>query len=474
MKDKQTDWCPDISDLAGPKYRAIVSAMQKDIQDGILLPGARLPTQRDLAWSLKVNLSTVTEAFREATRLRLITGEVGRGTYVLPGNDAAQLYAMDRSQTENMIDLSTIIPARAFSDEDVRQSFATLLARDNLADMMDYNSPNLIKRCRNAIAQLYQARGFHPRQTDIFPCAGAQAALFAALQMVAKPDLPVLVEELTFPGMKVAARQMGLRLVPVTMDDRGILPEDLDRAARASGARILVVSPILQNPTGTTMDAARRAEIARLAEKLDLLVIEEDVYGGFSKEPPLSLQLAGRSILVGGLSKLVAPGPRFGFIISTLEGEDRAPVGLNFSTNELVHVTSWMAAPIMLELACNWIEKGEVDNHMEWQRQEARARQGLLRRKLGLPALGRAPAAPHIWIPTGASSQLLGGLPNHPDCGTGEQMAAKASAAGVALVPASTFCAGRIQSDGVRLCVTAPLNRSDLTEACKRLNKAWE
>ena len=466
MKEKRVSWCPDLSDFTGPKYRAIVSAMQKDIQSGALPPGTRMPTQRDLAWELQVNLSTVTEAFREATRLRLITGEVGRGTYVLPGNSAAQLYATSRIQQENVIDLSTIIPARAFTNEEIRRSFDALLARDDLADMMDYHGADLTQRCRSAVSQLYEARGFHPRQMNIFPCAGAQAALFAALQMVAKPDLPVLVEELTFPGMKVAARQMGLRLVPVAMDRHGILPEDLDRAARASGAHILVVSPILQNPTGATMTRQRRNDIAELAEKLDLLVIEEDVYGGFSKEPPLSLQLAGRAILVGGLSKLVAPGPRFGFVIMTLEAEEYAPVELNFTIDELVHITSWMTAPIMLELACHWIEGGEIDTHMEMQRQEARVRQSLVRRKLGLPPLGRAPAAPHLWIPAG----LQGVFPDH----SGEQLAARARASGVEVVSASTFCAGRMLSDGVRLCVTAPLNRADLTEACKRLAKAWQ
>ena len=120
MKDKKVSWCPDLTGYTGPLYRAIVDAMQTDIRSGALPAGARLPTQRDLAWALQVNLSTVTEAFKEATRLRLIAGEVGRGTYVLPVNTATQLYAIDRPHAENAIDLSTIKPAHAFSNEDVR------------------------------------------------------------------------------------------------------------------------------------------------------------------------------------------------------------------------------------------------------------------------------------------------------------------------------------------------------------------
>ena len=465
IKDKKVSWCPDLSGSSGPIYRALVAAMQQDIRSGVLPEGARLPTQRDLAWALQVNLSTVTEAFKEATRLRLIAGEVGRGTYVLPVNTATQLYAIDRPHAEDAIDLSTIKPAQAFSRDDVNSRFAALLARDDLADVMEYHAPSLVARSRDVVVQLCQDRGFHPRQASIFPCAGAQAALFAALQMIAKPDLPVLVEELTFPGMKVAAKQMGLRLVPVSMDRKGILPEDLDRACRASGARTLVVSPILQNPTGATMDRKRRADIAQMAEKLDLLVIEEDVYGGFSGLPPLSLQLPGRSILVGGLSKLVAPGLRFGYVIVGFDEKQSQSLALNFAADELVHVTTWMTAPIMLELACDWVESGAIDEHMEWQRQEARARQAIVRRKLGLPALGRDPAAPHLWITTGEE----GPFGNR----SGEKLASLARAAGVDLVSASTFCAGRMQTDGVRVCVTAPRDRADVQEACKRLLKAW-
>ncbi|WP_316859061.1 PLP-dependent aminotransferase family protein [uncultured Cohaesibacter sp.] len=466
MKEQKASWCPDIAGCKGAKYRAIVEAMQQDIKNGVLKPGTRLPTQRDLAWILNVNLSTVTEAFKEATRLRLIAGEVGRGTYVLPGNSAAQLYAIDRANEENVIDLSTIKPAQAFSNDHVKSCFAALMQRDDLASMMGYHASSLIQRSREAVKQLCLKRGFHPKNEQIFPCAGAQAALFAALQLIAKPDLPVLVEELTFPGMKVAARQMGLRLVPVSMDDRGILPEDLDRASRATGARILVVSPMLQNPTASTMDRTRRNEIAEMAEKLDLLVIEEDVYGGFSNLPPLSLQLAGRAILVGGLSKLVAPGLRFGYIIVTIDAvKSQHAMATNVDLDELIHVTSWMAAPLMLELACDWIESGAVDEHMEWQRQEARARQTLVRRRLGLAPLRKNPAAPHLWIPAGDNTPFKGW--------NGEQLAARARAAGVDLVPASTFCAGRMQSDGVRLCVTAPRDKAELLEACKRLSTAW-
>ncbi|MCV6547933.1 MAG: PLP-dependent aminotransferase family protein [Cohaesibacter sp.] len=465
MTNNKTKWCPDLSCFKGPKYRAIVQAMEQDIQQGLLRPGDKMPTQRDLAWSLGLNLSTVTDAYREATRKHLIAGEVGRGTFILASAVEAQLYAPGSARSDegagDVIDLSTNIPARALQDKDVREALQTLMQSENLAQLMEYHSPSLLQRCRQAIAHFYQPRGFHPRTSDIFPCAGAQAALYAALQMITKPDMAILVEEFTFPGMKVTARQLGLRLIPVAMDEEGLIPDDLDRAARASGARILVASPILQNPTGASMGPSRRRAIANSIEQLDLTLVEEDVYGAFTTDPPLSLHLAGRALLVGGFSKLVAPGPRFGFVISML---DEARLS-GLSADELVHTTSWMTAPLMLALACQWVETGTAEEHMDWQRQEARGRQIMVRRKLAnvmqVPALGKAPAAPHLWI-------------NVTDTmSSGDQLAAKARAHGVEVVPASTFCAGRMQRDGLRLCLTAPLGRASLTEACQRLTKAW-
>jgi DNA-binding transcriptional MocR family regulator len=465
MVDQKISWCPDLSPYSGPKYRAIVQALEDDIEQGRLLPGDKMPTQRDLAWELGVNLSTVTDAYREATRKHLIAGEVGRGTFVLANAVEAQLYTPGHGRSGgdlgDAIDLSTNIPARALQDDDVRKALQDLMAAENLAELMDYHSPALLQRCRKAIIQFYQSRGFHPRASDIFPCAGAQAALYAALQMITKPGMAILVEEFTFPGMKVTARQLGLRLIPVAMDEEGLIPEDLDRAARASGAKVLVASPILQNPTGANMGTSRRRDITKCIEQLDLTLVEEDVYGAFTSDPPLSLHLAGRSLLVGGFSKLVAPGPRFGFVISMLD-ESRTP---GMAADELVHTTSWMTAPLMLALACQWIETGAAEEHMEWQRQEARARQIMVRRKLAnlmdVPALGKAPAAPHLWIDVreGMSS--------------GERLTASARAHGVEVVPASTFCAGRMQRDGLRLCLTAPLARTTLSEACQRLAKAW-
>ena len=83
-----TIWVPDISKAEGPIYLAIADAIELDIKTGALARGDRLPPQRELAYRLGITLGTVTRAYREAERRRLLRGETGRGTYVAPETQA--------------------------------------------------------------------------------------------------------------------------------------------------------------------------------------------------------------------------------------------------------------------------------------------------------------------------------------------------------------------------------------------------
>src|SRR5215831_18889632 len=77
-----TIWTPDLRSRPGPRYAAIAEALAADAGEGRLRPGARLPTHRELADRLGVTVGTVTRAYAEAARRGLVSGEVGRGTFV--------------------------------------------------------------------------------------------------------------------------------------------------------------------------------------------------------------------------------------------------------------------------------------------------------------------------------------------------------------------------------------------------------
>ena len=77
-----TMWIPNLDGRRGPKYRAIADAIDEQVQQGALRAGTRLPPHRDLADHLGVTVTTITRAYTEAARRGLISGHVGRGTFI--------------------------------------------------------------------------------------------------------------------------------------------------------------------------------------------------------------------------------------------------------------------------------------------------------------------------------------------------------------------------------------------------------
>ncbi len=432
-------WLPDLTGRDPVKYRAIAAALAADIAAGRLQPGDRLPPQRDLAWRLGVNVATVTEAYREAARQGLVGGEVGRGTYVRAEPCGPELFG--QRPAAGAIDLAVNLPAIDAGDRSFAETLAAMAAEGLPDDVLGYASGAGLARGRLAAAAWLAERGWPVPADRVTLAAGAQAGLAAALSILTRPGDAVLAEALTFPGLLAAARQFGLRLVPVTLDAEGVVPADLARAAKASGARVAVLTPCLQNPTGALMGADRQAEVAQVLARAGLTLVEDDVYGALCDQPPLSARVPDRAVLVSSLSKAVAPGLRFGFVA--------APPPIVAALAAEGHATTWQIAPVMLALAARWIGDGTAARRVRWQIREIAARQ-----RLAAGALGIEPGiAPHLWLPRA----------------DGDRFADAAQAEGVAIAAASAFAAGRAAPDGVRVCLASARDRRQLARALDRM-----
>ncbi|WP_020592122.1 PLP-dependent aminotransferase family protein [Kiloniella laminariae] len=445
------DWRPTLDPTIPVKYLAVAQAIASAIKEGELRAGDRLPTYRDLAWDLGLNVSTITQAYREATRRHLIGGEVGRGTFVLASSREAELFALKENPTRELIDLSTNIPARHPDDDQAAELFADYLKKESgSTELFSYHAPDLLTRAQMAGSKWLAWRGVELPPAAVVPTAGAQQALLACLLVLCEPGATVLVEEFTFPGMKAVARQLRLRLQGIPCDEAGVLPSALDAASRSSGARVVVLTPNLQNPTGTVMSATRRAEIAAVVKTRNLLVIEDDVYGPLSGQRPLALEMPEHCLMISGLSKTVGPGLRFGFV----SGAERwiAPIRAE------VHATHWTMSPVMLGMACHWIEEGRAFARSDWQQVEVAARWNLARSRLkgaGRQAPGSVLSpAPHLWLET---------------CIPADDAVMVVRARGVEAVPDSFFSSGRHQENRLRICLTAPQSRAVLSLALDKL-----
>ncbi|KJH79287.1 PLP-dependent aminotransferase family protein [Stutzerimonas stutzeri] len=422
-------WLPKLETSDQPRYLALVDAIASAIARGELKPGDRLPPQRRLAWALGLNPSTAMQAYREAARRHLVGGEVGRGTYVLASSREASLFRLKVPEAHpELVDLSTNLPALAPDDDDMQRSVAALCATGELASLQGYPSARSLQRAQLAVSSWLRGRALEIPPRQVLLCAGAQQGVFAALIGLCEPGEPVLVEALTSPGIKAAGRQLRLPLHGVAMDDCGILPDDLDRLARATSARVVVLTPCMQNPTAVSMNAQRREAIAAVARRRGLLVIEDDIYGALGDEPPLAAVLPERTLLISSLSKTVAPGLRLGFVVgpdawlSRIDPERQA--------------TSWALSTLCLRIGCEWLEDGTAARRLAWQREQMTLRWRLAQKLLG-PT--RRTPSPHLWLE----------FPRDMD------LPALCRVAGIEAAAAEIFAVGHGAPNALRLSLTA-------------------
>ncbi len=269
--------------------------------------------------------------------------------------------------------------------------------------------------------------------------AGAQHGLFAALLSLAGPGSRVLAEELTFPGLKAAARQLRIELIPVRLDGEGLLPDDLARQAQRSKARVLVCVPTLQNPTGSCMSEIRRQDLAKVIRKHGLTVIEDDVYGPLHGSPCLANAAAEHTVVLTSASKSIEPSLRIGALAGS--PELMSPIATE------VQLTSWSVSTSSIEVISRWTLDGTAKQRVAWQRNEIRERWRIADQVLGRS--DHAPA-PHRHI----------SLDRSPD-----RIAAACHEVGVLVVSSTVLGVGPKPPKGIRISLAAPRSRATLHAA---------
>ena len=443
-------WLPEIDGRRGPVYRRIADAIDEDVQNGRLRAGTKLPPHRDMADHLGVTVTTVTRAYTEAARRGLISGHVGRGTFIR-GQE------LEDSSAHGPIDLSVNI---LMPDKEVAALEPRMFQRRVLpwTDLLGYVPTAGHRRHRQAMAEWLATLGAPVSPDRIVLTAGGQHALMTALTVATKPGDTVLTEEFTYAGMNEVAHQMHLKVRGIAMDGEGLRPDALEAACRTTRARVVYCMPRLQNPTSSVMSERRRKQIAAIAEKQRLTVIEDDVYGFLSPErSPLATLIPDRTLLVTSVSKSLFPGIRLGCVV--------APPATVDAISNAVWTSMLCVSPISGDLLCGWMEDGTAARILEWKRHEAAARQMMLKRLLDGHRIQTMPTSLHAWL------QL-------PARWTTEGFAAEMRSRGVIVNQSTAFT---VPTDGaakkadqpaprmIRLCVGTPRTRAGLEQALTRV-----
>lgn len=431
-------WVPRLEEGV-PKTLAILRALRMAIETGELPANTRLPAQRELAHRLGVNLSTVTRAFEQATQEGLIAGEIGRGTFVMPQSRAASLFAETMAMAAR-IDMARITPPR-IDDAIITETLCAILAERASAAYAYPSLPQLRRGC-DAVRVWMRWRGLTGNPAHVAITAGAQAGLQALLSILLRAGQSILTEEHTFPGLRTSTDLIGIKPIGVACDAQGLIPEALEEAHERTGATIVFATPNLQNPTGTIMGPLRRKAIATTVARLGLLLIEDDAYGSYTGLAPLVSELGAAHILVSSLSKAFAPGLRFGFVM----GDHPAVARLE----KEVSMSSWFAAPIMIETATKLIASGVAMSHAGQQKRIVEERWPTVKR-----IFPDAPDTPrtHLWLSTPPGSDFT----------------SLAQRQGVDIAPASAFSVTRQGRDFVRCSMTSVRDDAELALGLARI-----
>lgn len=445
-------WLPELADLKGPRYLAIADALSSDTATGRLKPGARLPTHRDLAQRLGVTVGTVTRGYAEAARRGVVTGEVGRGTFVRYLSQPAEgpLGVADPA----LVDLSVNHPPLGTGQPhapDLALTLERLARRRDLGTLLQYPPEGGAWHHRAAGAAWIRRSGLAADAGDVLVSSGGQHGMTAVFGGLLRPGDLVVTEALTYPGLKALAGLMHLRLAGLAIDDQGLRPDAFEAACRGGGVKALYCVPTLHNPTSTVMPAERRKAVAEIARAHDVLIIEDDVHGLLCAGAPKPLASAApeRTVYLTGTSKTVAPGLRVGFI--------HAPRALLPRLARAIRATTWMAAPLMAEIAASWIEDGTAEAWLERHRAEASERQRLAVAALDGLSVSTHPASFYLWLRLDAERWGA------------ESFVAEARRRNIALLPASVFQVGRGGGEAVRVCLGSATDHDQLRGALDTL-----
>jgi len=471
-----------------PLYAQIRDGVLAACLAGSLVPGMRLPPEREMATALGVNRRTVVRAYQELAADGLVEARGSGGTLV-------------RTPADGIGEPSWLATLPAFGDgslgsdptflRDVtevgsRSGMISFAAGTPPADQMPLAE---LRDCLDAALRRWgepamtygPVAGFGPlrqilverlgaglvRPGDgVLVSSGITQGLDLAARTLIDPGDVVAIESPTYVGTLQTFALAGARITGIPVDGEGMRVDVLEGVLARGGVRLIVVQPTYQHPTGTVLSQRRRERLLFLARRHRVPILEEDAYPGlgFGDADPGPLKRADRAgsvIYLSTFSKTVSPGVRVGWIVAPEPVLARFVLAKQFSDLNTNAIGQLMLA--------QFLDSGCYERHVRRSRQVYRERRDLLLGELARQAPGiEAPEVPaggfFAWcrLAAGPHARLL---------------TLHAAREGVAIVGGEPFAVDSAgcppSADRIRLCYTA-CTPAVAVEGVRRLAAALE
>jgi DNA-binding transcriptional MocR family regulator len=413
-------------------YRLIADEIAADIAAGHLRAGERLPPQRRFAAHRGIAASTASRVYGELVRRGLATGEVGRGTFVRAAAPAPEPALAEPGGAR--VDLELNFPTLPDQAELLAAGLTRMLRPDVLAAGLRAIGAAGTAAAREAAAALLARGGWAPEPSQILFAGSGRQAIAAVLAALVRPGERLGVERLTYPVVKGIASRLGIRLVPLAMDEKGLDPDALTEALPL---RAVYLQPAVQSPTGATMSLERRARLAERLRTAGVPVIEDSIWGFLRPDLlPVAAFAPEHTYLVDSLSKRLAPGLSVGFVVPPRGSEPLVASALRSG--------AWTASGYALEAATQWLTDGTAAEIAAAKRVDAERRQRTVSERLAGLRVHGDQCGYHCWWEL-------------PDPWRAETFVAAAARRGIAVAPAAAFAVGSGHApNAVRIALGTP------------------
>ncbi|HMA37163.1 MAG TPA: PLP-dependent aminotransferase family protein [Chloroflexia bacterium] len=429
-----------------PLYRQLYERLRAHILAGQLAAGARLPSTRALASELGVSRTTTALAYEQLLLEGYVESRVGAGTRVaqvgpaprVPGAGRAARPAPTETPDPQTAPLgrrgqllantpdageSAAPPAggrtRLFrvGQPDVApfpyETWARLVARQarqSLPGVALYQPAQGYAPLRATIAaHIGITRGVHCAPEQILITAGAQGALDLVARVLLDPGDRAWVEDPGYVGARGALLGAGARLVEVPVDPEGLDVEAGRQLGRA--ARLAIVTPSHQFPTGVIMSLRRRLALLEWSREARAWIVEDDYdseyrFSGRPLEALQGLDRAGRVLYIGTFSKVLFPSLRLGYLVAPAALVPGLIAARRFVDGHL---------PLLEQMAlADFMAEGHFVRHLRKMRllylERRNALVDALRRELGdILDVAVPEAGMHLvaWLPAGMRAQAV-------------------------------------------------------------------
>ena len=437
-----------------PRYQQYIDEIAAKIRDGELKPGTRLLTHREFAKQEHISLVTASRIYHGLIELGLVSGEIGRGTFVRDINLLPTL-SIEQDVTAEMLDLNFSYPIAKEQTQLLRKSLRKLSVGGDLEGLLYYQQHTGRFHERAVIATYLVQQGIKQACAEsTVLVSGAQHGLVTIVLGLFNPGDTIAVDALTYPGFKALADIYHINLVAIPILENGPNLIEFEKICHHRKIQAYFTMPTLHNPLGWVMNLASRRAVVKLARKYKFFLIEDGSYAFLHRPalPPLASLAPDITFYTTGFSKNIATGLRVGAVV--------APIQYIENIERIIRITTWNTPALTTAIICDWIETGQVFKIERDKRRDARTRQVIAKQVLGELHYIAHPCSYFIWIPL-------------PEGVRSEMVMSELNQRNIAVSSASSYCSTAVVPQALRVAIST-LTYEELTLALQTVKSVVE